>query len=504
MGLWSHIRGALLHAISGMFDVGISVRRLQAFLRRTSTEIVTMRIHSGACAVIVTVVLASCASYGPYHANTPEKPNNSIRGPQDERYKMAFIEFGDQGSPLDNYQRKAALEMIHKAERPLLFVYIHGWQNNATSRDVCRFEHFLDTVSDLPEFKVRKSNVLGVYIAWRGKDLTVPGLNFFTFWSRKSAGEGIAAANSCLSTIQELAVAAREPGKSYHRTVLLGHSFGALVLGNTISHSILGSSSPWDMAVAFNSAASSVNTRQLMQEFDYLYKYDGQRHAYISRSNLGGTEARAIAENRPAIVFLQAENDTATGLAFPMGQEFYNAVNLRLHWQKVPVPGHHGDKVSEREFYTHTPGNSKYLVNYQVVPLGETRPPSDVRKMQNRAFEANVTRNHPDYSFYTSEQNDGHEQKFCPTGEYDSSEIRPPTEKEVWRRWKFEYTGNARVPCWIVRVPKDIISGHGGLWSDNSVAMLGALFRIEFPLVKDDVADNSSTNTALHSPDLQR
>ena len=68
--------------------------------------------------------------------------------------------------------------------------------------------------------------------------------------------------------------------------MLLGHSFGALVLGNTISHSILGSSSPWDMAVAFNSAASSVNTRQLMQELDYLYKYDPQRRAYVSRSDL--------------------------------------------------------------------------------------------------------------------------------------------------------------------------------------------------------------------------
>jgi hypothetical protein len=44
------------------------------------------------------------------------------------------------------------------------------------------------------------------------------------------------------------------------------------------------------------------------------------------------------------------------------------------------------------------------------------------------------------------------------------------------------YTGNARVPCWIVRVPKEIIWGHGGLWSDNSVAMFGALYRMHFPL----------------------
>ena len=66
--------------------------------------------------------------------------------------------------------------MIRAAERPLLFVYIHGWQNNAVSGDVCRFEHFIDTISRFPEMTGRKINVIGVYIAWRGVDLTVPGV----------------------------------------------------------------------------------------------------------------------------------------------------------------------------------------------------------------------------------------------------------------------------------------------------------------------------------------
>ena len=189
------------------------------------------RSNNALCLLACATLTASCASYGPYHANTADEPFNSVRGPADGRYKMAFIEFGDQGSPLDNSQRRAALEVIHKAKRPLLFVYIHGWQNNAVSKDVCRFEHFLDTVSGFPEFTGRKIDVIGVYIAWRGKDLTIPGLNFLTFWSRKSTGHGIAGANSCLASIEELAVAAREPGKDYHHTVLLGHSFGALVLG---------------------------------------------------------------------------------------------------------------------------------------------------------------------------------------------------------------------------------------------------------------------------------
>jgi hypothetical protein len=88
--------------------------------------------------------------------------------------------------------------VIHQAERPFLFVYIHGWQNNANSRDVCRFEHFLDTISSFSQATGRKLNVIGVYIAWRGRDLVFPGLNLLTFYSRKAVAAGIASEVSCL------------------------------------------------------------------------------------------------------------------------------------------------------------------------------------------------------------------------------------------------------------------------------------------------------------------
>jgi hypothetical protein len=438
------------------------------------------------------ILLTSCAAYGPYHGNTASQPLNSIRGPADGRYKFAFIEFGDQGSALDTSQRSAALEVIHQAPRPLLFVYIHGWQNNANSGDVCRFEHFIDSVSKFPEITGRKINVIGVYIAWRGQDITLPVAKFLTFWSRKSAGTTIAAQNGCLATISELALAARAPEKTFHHCVLLGHSFGGLVLENTISHSILDASStgarntsPWDMAVAFNPADSSVGSRQLMSELDYLYKYDPVRHAYVGRSP-GADKGSVLGENRPFLVILQSENDMATGQFFPIGTALFNVVNLRAHWDRVPVPGSNGTKVSESEFYTHTPGNNKYLVNYHIVPLGETTPPLGLRTKENRAFEVNLKENHPDYTFDTSEHNDGHEERFCHDANYNPNEIRPSSGKELWQRWQFVYTGkNERVPCWIVRVPKEIIWGHGGLWSDNSVAMFAALFRIHFPLTAE-------------------
>ena len=128
-------------------------------------------------------------------------------------------------------------------------------------------------------------------------------------------------------------------------------------------------------------------------------------------------------------------------------------------------------------------------MNFHVVARGDVAPPSGLRATENRALEANILQDHPDYTFYTSEHNDGHEDHYCRDGNYNPDAFRPPTGREIWRRWQFVYTGNARVPCWIVRVPKDVIWGHGGLWSDNSVAMLGALFRIQFPLTAEARAD---------------
>jgi hypothetical protein len=122
------------------------------------------------------------------------------------------------------------------------------------------------------------------------------------------------------------------------------------------------------MAVAFNPADSAIGSRQLMSELDYLYKYDPVRQAYVPRAP-GAEHGGAVPVNRPFLVILQSENDIATGKLFPIGTGFSNVIGLRAHWEKVPVPGSNGQKVSESEFYTHTPGWEKYLVNYHVVLL---------------------------------------------------------------------------------------------------------------------------------------
>ena len=61
-----------------------------------------------------------------------------------------------------------------------------------------------------------------------------------------------------------------------------------------------------------------------------------------------------------------------------------------------------------------------------------------------------------------------------------------------------------RSPCWIVRVPKDIIWGHMGIWSDNPIAMFGALYRLHFPLTSEGKVAPSAPVRVPHEPDVQQ
>jgi hypothetical protein len=54
-----------------------------------------------------------------------------------------------------------------------------------------------------------------------------------------------------------------------------------------------------------------------------------------------------------------------------------------------------------------------------------------------------------------------------------------------------------------VRVPKEIISGHGGLWSDNSIALFVALFRLHFPLNAEGVNVLPTTAQIPKDPEVE-
>lgn len=128
--------------------------------------------------------LAGCAHLSALRENTETDPHNSIV--EAEGYKLAFVEFGEQGSYQDSTQLTNAVELIEKTNRPLVITYVHGWQNNAESGDVDKFSKLLKRLNHAEAIRDAGFNLVGVYLAWRGRLTSIPVLKELTFWDRKA------------------------------------------------------------------------------------------------------------------------------------------------------------------------------------------------------------------------------------------------------------------------------------------------------------------------------
>jgi pimeloyl-ACP methyl ester carboxylesterase len=402
-------------------------------------------------------------------------------------YKLAFLEFGEFGSYKDPSELANARDLVRNTENPFLVIYIHGWHNDATSDDRNKFANFLSRLARTNQIQNNQLKVVGVYFAWPGESLRIPGINTFTFWSRKLAAERVASNYDCLDAIQELSRVVRAHRPGY--IVLIGHSFGGLILERTLAHTLRtlqgqkGVSVPWDLALMLNPASDSLLARQLVESLDTFYTYDSQR-GFVPREEGSGD---VIPENAPFVVELQSENDNATRLTFPIGSILGGIIGGTWAWNRVMIPGvDNGTRtprgsISEREFYLRTPGNNHYLINYEIKDV--TDGSQRIAPRSYDAFELNLSYSPKqrilDRIFYTSSPKNW-------KSAVNSNENLPPP----WRVWRIRYAAdvtprkyrdNLRLPFWIVRVPSWIIDDHGGIWSDNSMALMAALFRMRYP-----------------------
>jgi len=184
-------------------------------------------------------------------------------------------------------------------------------------------------------------------------------------------------------------------------------------------------------AVAFNSADSSITTRQLMWS-STIYTGTIAEACLVSRAI--SAKRHRVSENRPALVFLQSENDSATGQFFPIGQEVINTTNF-ISLAKSAVPGHHGRRCRKASLHPH-PG-TQIPCQLPRSSTWRNRAPPGLRATENRASKLISSKPSRFFHFTPASINDGHETHLLSQREYSPGAVHPPTGKEIWRRWKF-------------------------------------------------------------------
>jgi len=323
-------------------------------------------------AMTAIALLAACTSVTMYRSDTRTRCEY---GPGNENFKrdcavheigyeygedkksskvsLGFIEFDDFGWLHKHEQVDAVLKYIREKQLneadgqkgALIFVYIHGWLNNAqignenvgcfttTLKMIDRIERaaadsrMLETKKDdgtivLVNQPDAPRHVIGVYLGWRGKSLVGWPLEYLSFWDRKTTAEhvGVAAITEVLTRLDDLKndtdktrregyEKAGENDRAKNLLVLLGHSFGGQVLFRATSQFLMANAAVpakdqpmkgyGDLVVLINPALEAA---QYMPLFETAI-----RQEYSQRQ-------------RPVLVGVTTNADDATGFWFPLGR----------------------------------------------------------------------------------------------------------------------------------------------------------------------------------------
>ncbi len=483
-------------------------------------------------AILLSCLFAACA--GPMPLRDSRNPGASMGRTDDPLYSsihefhattnkngpkftMSFIEFTEQGGLAAPEQFVAAatnLSAWATNSTPILLFYLHGWRNNSRSQDVMEFCEFSAHLARCLHRMENHSHLFCVYLAWDGSYFsedrhpdysaylennlppkgTVNNLSIHdtqigtlfdlgTFWSRKAAAENVASLEliEVLTGLADLAHANPEG-----RAIALAHSFGALILERTLAQALPAMVHdeklvlPFDLTVLMNPAAEGFTAYRIIDFFKRRI-----------------TDCAAQAE-RPAIITVNAMNDIATRYAFTAGT-IPKRLGLWLPWNRFlnnPILpwATHPDKKSVRsaELLTCTSGHSRYLPSHDLrfereLPRAEA---GYREKLGNMGFDARGSGTNAWIFAVNFAANMTEPHLYSPTNHeavlWQNPRAGDDRVASVWQCVGLKPKAHSgavkeiynRTPYWILRVPPEVISGHGGIWSPNSKSLLTALYRM--------------------------
>lgn len=306
--------------------------------------------------LVSVLLLAACTPTDPYRTALPKPPPEcplssskayptecqTSRHEHTKDYDLLFVEFDDQGllyptrsqNTLTTWpqQINEVMELLHELVQPYkdnisFYVFVHGWKHNASSEDenVQGFREALQAAALAEQASHVPHRVIGIYIAWRGLSATMEPFLELSFWERKATALYVAQGSvrhllarlkgfqHDINCPQPSACSKRDPGRDPRpqaRFIMIGHSFGGLILFNAISEALIDSLTPesGEPAVRFGDMVILLNPAFEASRYTPLHRIVSDPKRQFARYQA------------PILVSITSTADWATGLAFPFGR----------------------------------------------------------------------------------------------------------------------------------------------------------------------------------------
>ena len=445
-----------------------------------------------------------------------------IEAPDNARgYSCSFVEFDGRGDYLDFQQHTHCYNRIKELAREdevplLLVVYCHGWKNGAQSADVVRFNHFLSRLAKTKGVAGQNYRVHGVFLSWQGNVVkpyvdknseayTVTSTDFgapildpgesrkwkihgwlrenLSYWNRKAAAEHYVSGIPIARSIFTYAGAAKQKTRdgemnSKNKVFVMGHSFGALMMEQSLAHAMVGSISgqwlwgekeedranqadlpakpylPFDLVLLVNSAAPSIYAKELQ---------------LFMAANKSATD-----EEHPTIISLTSTSDNATRKAHRLANTFARWYpSLRRKYDSgvlKPIKNH--QPIHQSYYYQRTPGHNPLLINRWIE---STQSSAKVVNTSDAVLAHNISAREDTHAFLTSNKKGD-----TP----DAWEIVGPETKDIkWKGSDIHYWPSG---YWIMSCGPALIKNHGDVWNDNAMECYAALYRLTAFLKRED------------------
>lgn len=222
-------------------------------------------------------------------------------------FSLFYLEYDEDGKKFEgNRQLNLIKHAIETSDKPVyLFVYVHGWNNNANTDGV---DENFDTAA-FPYLLARRSfqnpdmNIIGVYLGWRGAKYKYRPAHFLTPLDRARAADRIGGSDS-KEVRNDLVFLANHVEKSTHSgySLIMGHSFGGRLLSRAFMDDLANTKSIDDWPLGKKSLLANLNPAIGADAFDEIYR------------NMPG---RGEGLQRPLWINLTSEDDNSTKRTFP-------------------------------------------------------------------------------------------------------------------------------------------------------------------------------------------